>query len=117
MKLEEEILTRAKNAIYDSITKVFTEYHNPLKTLVTNVVEENKEALEKLVSKSFKNMIEGKNFQSEMETIMTKKLAQALLSQTGSEVQSVIDKINQKNPVLKQEIEVAVSKLIKKYQD
>lgn len=113
--LEQEIIQKAKEAIYTSISSAFTGYNNPLKNMVDNVISNHSSELEKIVDKSFAGILNDKEFVKELDNVMVKKMAQAILSNLGSEVQSAIDKLQQKNPVLKQEIEVAVSKLINKF--
>ena len=114
-ELETKILNTAKEAIYNSIAQAFTGYDNPLKNMIKHVIENNEDELSIIVDKSFKKILDDNEFRKELDNVMVKKMAQAILSNLSSEVQSTIDKLQQRNPVLKQEIEIAVAKLIKKY--
>lgn len=116
MSIDTIIQNTVNEAIKESVLKVATSYNSPVEQYIRQALTSNSEQITALLDKAFENLLKGKDFQKEVENVMTKKLAQSLLSAIPAEVSSVIDKLQSKNPVLKQEIEVAVSKLIKKYE-
>lgn len=117
MNIEKIILDSIESSLKESVLKVATDYNSPIRGFIKDAIDNNHEKIESLLDKALKNLLNGKDFQKEMESVLVKKLSQSMLAEAGSEVQSAIADIQRKNPVLKQEIEVAISKLIKKYKD
>lgn len=117
MEIEKIIKNTIEDSIKESIIKVAISYNSPVGEYIKEALANHKDKITKLLDKAFENLLSGKDFQKEMEVVLVKRLSQSILAESGAGIQSVISDIQRKNPVLKQEIEVAISKIIKKYQD
>lgn len=117
MEIEKIIKNTLEDSIKEAIIKVATSYNSPVEAFIKEGLKKHEDKIVKLLDKAFENLLNGKDFQKEMENVLIKRLSQSILAEAGSSVQSVVSDIQRKNPVLKQEIEVAVSKIIKKYVD
>lgn len=117
MEIEKIIKNTIEDSIKEAVIKVATSYNSPVEGYIKEALSKHQEKITKLLDKAFENLLSGKDFQKEMESVLVKRLSQSILAESGASVQSVISDIQRKNPVLKQEIEVAISKIIKKYQD
>lgn len=115
-KLEQRILETVDNSISQAITKEISGFDSPMRAIAKKVVDENSVKIKDLLSSALDSFLSSKEFKKEVDNVMMKKFAQQMLSNTSAEISSVVDKIQAKNPVLKQEIEVAIAKIIKSYE-
>lgn len=115
MKIDQIIIKGIEDSIKEGVMKVATEYNSPVREYIKEALVRHEPKIVNLLDTAFDNLLKGKDFQKELENVLIKRLSQSILAEAGSEIQSVVSTIQQKNPVLKQEIEVAISKLITKY--
>jgi|LakMenEpi03Aug12_release.lakeMendotaPanAssembly.Ray.scaffolds.fasta_scaffold835729_2 hypothetical protein len=112
--LEENILKRLGDNIGNQVDYALGR-HKFYDDITKKILEKHSEKIEKTISLGIEKAFNNQDFVLEMEKTLNKKLAENIIQNFNSKVQSIVDTMRAKNPVFNEEIKIAITKILKKY--
>lgn len=94
VSLETDILKVVKYSMNDCIIKVLTAHDSPLVGIIQNVIKSYSTELNKIVSDSFKTVIDADDFKKEIVTAFSHKVARTIISNHGGLFDKVSNELN-----------------------
>lgn len=105
--MKAELLGQCEKAISKCIVDSMGAYNSPLHSAVKDALSEHQSKLQIMASESVSDLVGSSEFKLLMQTEIKRKLAKALISQYGGEIEKTVAKLKQ-DPTSRAKMTVAI---------
>jgi len=116
MDLEKQIMTKVNEGVEKAIVDAIGGYSSPLSTFAKEVIQNHAEEMKSLMDNALVKTIRSKEFEKEVMSAFTHKLARTLLGKIEGEVDKAVNMFRQ-DPVRRAKVVSAIEKIVQKYND